>query len=86
MDFEFANQIAKECLEHYSSLPKKGKPIAGQEWTLLSAIVLSLDGKLTVVAMATGTKCLGCNGMSLVGDLINDSHAEVSYCHNGGPI
>lgn len=78
MDLYFANKIAKECLEHYSSLPKKGKPIPGQEWTLLSAIVMSLDSKLTVVAMATGTKCLGCNGMSPVGDLINDSHAEVS--------
>lgn len=78
MDSEFANKIVNECISHYHSLGKKGKPIVGKEWTLLSSIVMSNNGKRSVIAMATGTKCLGRNKMSPSGDLVNDSHAEVS--------
>uniref|UniRef100_A0A1B6LNE2 tRNA-specific adenosine deaminase 1 n=1 Tax=Graphocephala atropunctata TaxID=36148 RepID=A0A1B6LNE2_9HEMI len=77
MRLELADEIARECLNHYQGLPKKGKPIPDKEWTLLSSFVMSLDGKLSVVAMATGTKCLGRSGMSPRGDLVNDSHAEI---------
>lgn len=68
------------CFDHYKKLGKKGKPQCGKEWTYLAAFVQSDDnGKLKVVAMATGTKCIGINKMSPQGDIINDSHAEV-YC------
>ncbi|XP_046679014.1 tRNA-specific adenosine deaminase 1 [Homalodisca vitripennis] len=77
MRSDFADEIAKKCLAHYQNLPKKGKPVPDKEWTLLSSVVTSLDRKLSVVAMATGTKCLGRSGMSPRGDLVNDSHAEV---------
>ncbi|XP_054288305.1 tRNA-specific adenosine deaminase 1 [Macrosteles quadrilineatus] len=77
MDTLFADRVSKVTLDLYNSLPKKGKPVAGKEWTTLSSIVMSLDEQLTVVAMATGTKCLGQSQMSPRGDLVNDSHAEV---------
>lgn len=77
-DSKFADEVAQLCLAKYNTLPKKGKPVVGEEWTLLSALVSELEGKFSVVAMATGTKCVGQNQMSAKGDLVNDSHAEVS--------
>lgn len=77
-DTNFANNIAWVCFDHYKKLGKKGKPQHGKEWTHLAAIVQSGDdSKLKVVAMATGTKCIGKNKMSPQGDIVNDSHAEV---------
>lgn len=65
------------CFDHYKKLGKKGKPQHGKEWTHLATVVQFDDSKLKVVAMATGTKCIGANKMSPHGDIINDSHAEV---------
>lgn len=79
----FADEVAKCCYAHYLSLPKNGKPKHGCEWTALSAFVKE-EGKnklgkpiLEVVSLGTGSKCLGRNAMSLKGDVLNDSHAEV---------
>ncbi|XP_076765723.1 tRNA-specific adenosine deaminase 1-like [Xylocopa sonorina] len=79
---DFADQVAKLCLEKYNKLGKKGKP-SETEWTVLSGIVIKKnDGSLSLVALATGTKCLG--EIDLVntelyeeGCRLNDSHAEV---------
>ncbi|XP_053691970.1 tRNA-specific adenosine deaminase 1 [Sabethes cyaneus] len=78
---EDANKISKICLEKFGCLPKTGKPKIDFEWTILSAIVQvetkDDNVKMDVVALGTGTKCLGSNQLSSKGDILNDSHAEV---------
>ncbi|KFP81234.1 tRNA-specific adenosine deaminase 1, partial [Acanthisitta chloris] len=86
------DEIAELCYLHYRTrLPKQGKPDPNREWTSLSAIVkvesasqregLGSLGNLQVtkevVAMGTGTKCIGQNKMRKTGDILNDSHAEI---------
>ncbi|NWI08443.1 ADAT1 deaminase, partial [Crypturellus soui] len=87
-----ADEIAHLCYKHYSSvLPKQGKPDPNREWTSLAAVVkvepavcredgASPESTLVnkeVVAMGTGTKCIGENKMRKTGDILNDSHAEI---------
>lgn len=79
---DFADQVAQLCIEKYAKLGKTGKP-SEKEWTVLSGIVLKKhDGSLFLVALATGTKCLG--EIDLInteiykeGCRLHDSHAEV---------
>lgn len=78
----FADSVAKLCTEKYNSLKKTGKPTT-HEWTVLSGIIQkNTDGSLFLVALATGTKCLG--ELELInssgeerGSRLSDSHAEV---------
>ncbi|KAM4767546.1 tRNA-specific adenosine deaminase 1 isoform 5-T7 [Cyanocitta cristata] len=87
-----ADEIAGLCYLHYRTrLPKQGKPDPNREWTSLAAVVkvesaaqtegLVSPGNLQVtkevVAMGTGTKCIGQNKMRKTGDILNDSHAEI---------
>ncbi|KAF7990379.1 hypothetical protein HCN44_000184 [Aphidius gifuensis] len=77
----FEDTIAQLCLNKYHSLKKTGKPIA-TEWTVLSGIVMkNNDNNLKVIALATGTKCLGINELIdnkiNIGNRLHDSHAEV---------
>nr|XP_025039551.1 tRNA-specific adenosine deaminase 1 isoform X1 [Pelodiscus sinensis] len=87
-----ADEVAGLCYTHYSSkLPKQGKPDPNREWTLLAAVVKvesapdreacpnteNLQVTKEVVAMGTGTKCIGHAKMRKTGDILNDSHAEV---------
>ncbi|NXL83679.1 ADAT1 deaminase, partial [Alectura lathami] len=87
-----ADEIAELCYEHYRTrLPKQGKPDPNREWTSLAAVVKvesaterevsASPGKLRVakevVALGTGTKCIGQNKMRKTGDILNDSHAEI---------
>lgn len=77
MSEKFANEITKKCLDFFNeNLPKTGKP-ADKEWTVLSAILKSQNGSIEVVALGTGTKCIGSSQMSAKGDILNDSHAEI---------
>ncbi|XP_066413595.1 tRNA-specific adenosine deaminase 1 isoform X4 [Molothrus aeneus] len=77
-----ADEIAGLCYLHYRTrLPKQGKPDPNREWTSLAAIVkvesaaqreaLDSPGNLQVtkevVAMGTGTKCIGQNKMRKTG-------------------
>ncbi|XP_071423771.1 tRNA-specific adenosine deaminase 1 isoform X1 [Pithys albifrons albifrons] len=87
-----ADEIAELCYLHYRTrLPKQGKPDPNREWTSLAAVVKvefaaqrevraspgNLQVTKEVVAMGTGTKCIGHNKMRKTGDVLNDSHAEV---------
>ncbi|XP_033896431.3 tRNA-specific adenosine deaminase 1 isoform X2 [Acipenser ruthenus] len=87
-----ADEIVSLCCEHYSTkLPRKGMPESGREWTLLAAVVKikavpeedsassgeKQKASKEVVALGTGTKCIGQSKMSKNGDVLNDSHAEV---------
>lgn len=78
----FADDVAKLCIEKYNSLKKTGKPTA-HEWTVLSGIILKdADGSLFLIALATGTKCLGESELTNSpqeerGSRLSDSHAEV---------
>jgi len=78
----FGDNIARLCIEKYNFLKETGKPNA-HEWTVLSGIVLkNADGLLSLVALATGTKCLGDLELTKTareerGTRLSDSHAEV---------
>lgn len=79
---EFANSVAKLCIDKYNSMKKTGKP-GNNEWTVLAGIILkNSDNVLSLVSLATGTKCL--SGVELtdtklynIGDRLSDSHAEI---------
>ncbi|KAG6542392.1 hypothetical protein Mapa_016221 [Marchantia paleacea] len=71
---DWGRMIADAVMAKYRSLPKKGKP-QGVEATVLAAFVLTPGFK--VIAVGTGTKCIGRSRMSSAGDVVNDSHAEV---------
>ncbi|KAJ9579010.1 hypothetical protein L9F63_024885, partial [Diploptera punctata] len=82
---EFADKMADVCYKKYESLPKKGKPATGKEWTLMACVVKiegfkknnSCNTSMEVVSLGTGSKCIGKSKMSSVGDILNDSHAEI---------
>lgn len=72
----FHDKITQTCLEHFVLLPKSGKPNT-KEWTILSCIVLEQMDCFSVVALGTGSKCIGQSKMASSGEILNDSHAEI---------
>ncbi|XP_038220145.1 tRNA-specific adenosine deaminase 1 [Zerene cesonia] len=72
------DDIVKECLETYSKLPKTGKPVEN-EWTVLSCVIQYDMNRndYKVIALGTGSKCIGASKMSPNGNILNDSHAEI---------
>lgn len=78
---ELSRQVAELAYSLYRTLPKTGKP-QEREYTVLAAFAIcSSAGKgpasAQIVALGTGTKCLGGAARSASGHLLHDSHAEV---------
>lgn len=76
---KFANKIAQVCISKYNTLKKTGKPKNEAEWTLLSCFVQEeqCSNTLKVVALGTGSKCIGSHQLPSTGDVLHDSHAEI---------
>lgn len=76
-----AERIVAEAEAAYRRLPRKGKPAAGREWSVVAAFVAGrADGRgLRTVALATGNKCVGGRAAraATAGDVVLDGHAEV---------
>ncbi|CAG9763123.1 unnamed protein product [Ceutorhynchus assimilis] len=65
------------CLKQFNKLPKTGKP-TDKEWTVLSCLVQQQENStFEVVALGTGSKCIGKSKMCPKGTILNDSHAEI---------
>ncbi|KAJ3220463.1 hypothetical protein HK099_004340 [Clydaea vesicula] len=79
------DEIQKISIKFFEQLPKKGKPVKKnerqQEYTVLATILMEdksfADCELKVIALGTGTRCLGSKQLSDSGTIINDSHAEI---------
>lgn len=77
MDHEaFAKQVHEVVYDTYRRIKNGGKP-QSHEWTVLASILAEKEGKLEVIVLATGTKCVGETQMSEKGLVVNDCHAEV---------
>ena len=74
--------VARAATRAYDALPKRGKP-QPHERTVLAAILVETprrDGRgvhLDVVALGTGTKCVGDRNDDDGGETLYDSHAEM---------
>lgn len=47
------------------------------EWSILAGVVVELHNDFNCISLATGVKALAYDSISLQGDLVHDSHAEV---------
>mmetsp|Transcript_11292 Transcript_11292/g.21260 ORF Transcript_11292/g.21260 Transcript_11292/m.21260 type:complete len:174 (-) Transcript_11292:20-541(-) len=70
------DRVAQAVIDRYDQLPGRGKP-QGRSWTVLAGIVAEKVHELQVLALATGTRCLGVAAMAAgLGQVVHDCHAE----------
>ena len=72
----FAKRVREVVYDTYDRIKNGGKP-QSHEWTVLASILVEKEDKMEVIALATGTKCVGETQMSEKGLVVNDCHAEV---------
>ncbi|CAK9005347.1 unnamed protein product [Durusdinium trenchii] len=72
------DRVARAVIDRYDQLPGRGKP-QGRAWTVLAGIVAERGRSLKVLALATGTRCIGVASMVArpLGHVLHDAHAEV---------
>ncbi|CAJ1401780.1 unnamed protein product [Effrenium voratum] len=71
------DRVAQAVIDRYDGLPGRAKP-QGKAWTVLAGIVAERKGELEVIALATGTRCVGLAAMVAGGgQVMHDCHAEV---------
>lgn len=75
-DQTYADAVVRVSIDQYQNLPKTGKP-TNEEWTVLATIVEDDGENFRVVALGTGSKCVGRKSLSPGGDILHDAHAEV---------
>lgn len=72
------DRVAQAVIEGFDALPGRGKP-QGRAWTVLAGLVVERESsELTLLALATGTRCVGIEAMAAGrGQVVHDCHAEV---------
>jgi tRNA-specific adenosine deaminase 1 len=86
----FADTVASKVISYFKTCPPNGKPKstaeAASEFTVLASIVATRKRsdalgdsptEMTVISIATGTKCAGKCREDVDGCILSDSHAEV---------
>ena len=72
----WSDSTVRTSLALYSAL--KFRPINPAQYTILSSFTLvHSTGQIAPISLATGSKCLPASRLSLNGDSVHDSHAEV---------
>jgi tRNA-specific adenosine deaminase 1 len=75
MPYPVADEIVATVLQQYDSLGFKPPP---RQFTILAAFVLSDgNGRIKIVSLGTGSKCLPGTRLQDGGNAVHDSHAEV---------
>ena len=70
-------QVIQWVTQCFEALPTRGKP-KPTEWTVLAAALAVIDDKVVrLLALTTGTKCVGKDKLADDGGVLNDCHAEV---------
>ena len=72
----FVETIHNLIYDKFDSLKIGGKP-QSHEWTVVSSLILQENNSYRVIAITTGTKCVGESSLSQDGFVVNDCHAEV---------
>ena len=73
---EDPKSIFEKVFQLYDKLPVCGKP-RDDEYTVLAAVVAETGAGIKVVALTSGTKCIGPDCLNEKGCLLSDSHGEV---------